>query len=406
MTGLQLKILFKNSKAYLTENKPITIQEKSLNQNVKNFESLAYWEIRVISYVEEENRLFCEVLSYNPGKSEFDSNQKKLADRLDKIENISFDKINTSGLLSTILKTNKNSNPRYLEYKPRVKNLLTEPIAQELPISHINETFYVPMKNVNFNLGYVSFEKKFHEYPKNIELKIKNQDIREEFDSIKNYFANVLKTKKIQVRVNIRIENYEITSLNVNSPEIDKINKQFIDEVKFDFVKSTVNKKETENGLFTMEEYFETFTNDDFELRTFYHSYEDFLEDLLKISNTKHYKHLRFLSSKHSHEIMKLRFIHKPFSFIFLIQGIEYYHFVWETLNTEEATYVWHISKEIDVLKTYLGKIEEIIKDIKINGKREYISSTKDEFNRIYHDYSDSINGFMKWKKELERIMI
>lgn len=404
MTGLELKILFKNSKAYLTENKSIKIQEDSLNQNVKKFESFAYWEIRVINYVEEENRLFCEVLSYNLGKSEFESNQKKLAYRLDQIENISFNKINTSGLLSTILKTNRNLKPIYKEHKSKVENLSTKSV-----INHINETFYMPIKRVNFNVGYVSFEKKFQEYPKSIELKIINHDIRKEFDSIKNYFSNVLNTKKIQVRVDIYIENNEILFLNINSPEIDKINKELIDEVKFDFIKSIVKKKnnlETENVLFTIEEYFETLTDDDFELKAFYPNDKVFLEYFLKVSNSKHYKHLRFLSSKHSHDIMKLRFIHNPFSFIFLLKGVEYYHFVWETLNTKEATYVWHISKKIDTLKTYLGKIEESIKVMKINGKLEYISNTEDKFNRICHDYSNSINGFIKWKEELEKILI
>ena len=130
-------------------------------------------------------------------------------------------------------------------------------------------------------------------------------------------------------------------------------------------------------------------------------------EDLLKISNKKHYKHLRFLSSKHSQDLMKLRFVLKPLSFIFLIEGDRNYHVVWETLDTEEATYVWHNNnKDINLLKPTLQKIEDIINLMKVQGKATYLSSTEDEFRRIYHDYSNDVNGFINWKEELEGILI
>jgi hypothetical protein len=35
---------------------------------------------------------------------------------------------------------------------------------------------------------------------------------------------------------------------------------------------------------------------------------------------------------------------------VFLLSGSYQYHLVWETLDTEEATYIWHIGKSIDEL--------------------------------------------------------
>ena len=46
-------------------------------------------------------------------------------------------------------------------------------------------------------------------------------------------------------------------------------------------------------------------------------------DDLLEIHQTKHYKHLRYLSAIHASGIMKLRFVLKPFSFIFLIHRLK-----------------------------------------------------------------------------------
>ena len=240
------------------------------------------------------------------------------------------------------------------------------------------------------------------------EITIPKYDIREEFDAVKNYFANILKTKKIEVKVYIEITDDEVSSIEAKSPEIEKINKNLIDNVKFEFVKDTIRKKiniDIDKSLFTMDEYFETFADEKFKANTFYKNDKELFEDLLSISNTKHYKHLRFLSSKHSHSIMKLRFVHKQFSFIFLIEGDRNYHIIWETLDTEEATYVWHISKDINILKTTLIKIEEIINVIKVQGKTAYISSTDDQFRRIYHDYSELVDGFIKWKGEIECIL-
>ena len=414
MKELELKILFKDNNAYLTLDKPLTFEQVSLSDipviaKMKGFKTPAYWTVKVINYSEFEKRIFCEIISYHVGDTNFNNYPKQLSDKLNDIEIVTFRSIDTYGLLKTL---NGGAGATFTPAKPvssdRQHYSQSEPIVKQPVKQSINETFFVPFKNVCFKLGGVSFDKKFKEYNQTIELTIPNYDIREEFDAVKNYFANVLKTKKIQVTANIEITDNEITSINVKSPEIDKIDKQIIDNVKFEFVKSTMKKKpniEIDKSLFTMDEYFDTFADEKFQSNTFYKNDKELFEDLLQISNTKHYKHLRFLSSKHSHEIMKLRFVHKPFSFIFLIQGDRNYHIIWETLDTEEATYVWHIDKDIKILKLTLQKIEDIINVIKVQGKTAYLNSADEPFRRIYHDYSELVDGFVKWKGELENIL-
>jgi len=412
MKGLELKILFKDNYAYLTLDKPLTFEQVGLSaipviNNMKGFKTPAYWTVKVINHSELEKRIFCEIISYHVGDTNFNNYSKQLLDKLNDIEVITFKSIDTYGLLKTL---NVRAGATFTPAKS-VFSDKQEPIVKQPVIQSINETFFVPLKDVRFKLGCVSFEKKFKEYKQTIELTIPNYDIREEFDAVKNYFANVLRTKKIQVTANIEITDNEITSKNAKSPEIDKIDKQIIDNVKFEFVKSTMKKKlnvEIDKSLFTMDEYFNTFADEKFQSNTFYKNEKELFEDLLQISNTKHYKHLRFLSSKHSHEIMKLRFVHKPFSFIFLIQGDRNYHIIWETLDTEEATYVWHIDKDIKdikVLKLTLQKIEDIINVIKVQGKTAYLNSADEPFRRVYHDYSELVDGFVKWKGELENIL-
>ena len=402
MKGQELKILFKQDKAYLTNDKSMTFEQVVMPDIAKKgFKSPAYWTIRVINYIENERKIFCEVLSYNLGETEFENNQKQFLNELNNVEVVTFRDINTGGLLRTL----NGSGSFYSSTEPFVYN--TEQIVRQSYKKTITKTFSVPFKSVRFILGGVSFDRKFNEYNKTVELTITNDDIREEYDAVKNYFANVLKTKKIQVTATIELSGHEVTSISAKSPEIDKINKDLIDEVKLELVKATKKKKiDIDKYLFTMDEYFTAFVDENFKSDIFYNNDKDFFDDLLKISNTKHYKHLRFLSSKHLHNKMKLRFIHKPFSFIFLIQGNRNYHIIWETLDTEEATYVWHIANNLNLHEQTLQIFENITNILKVQGKTAYINATEEQFTRIFHDYSELEEGFVKWKNKLENILI
>jgi hypothetical protein len=407
MVGQVFKIIFIQDKAYLTHDKSMTFKQLGLPDVAKSCKEPAFWTIKVIEYKAIERKIFCEIISYQKGQTDFESNQKIFADKLYYLNFVTFKSIDTAGLLKTLGGEPKVIKPvKYV----KVERVHVQPVEFVRQPFHktISETFYVPFKKVQFKLGCVSFYKNIKELENGIEFSISNHDILEEFDAIKNYFVNVLKTKRIEVSIRIEITDNKIVSVFAKSPEIDKIDKQLIDKVKFEFIKSTLKKRvdvDTDKSLFTMDEFFDNISDNEFNARIFYANEKELIDDLLSVTNTKHYAHLRFLSSKHSYEIMKLRFIQKPFSFIFLILGDSKFHLVWETLDTEEATYVWHIDKDLNSLRMTLRKIEATITSIKIHGKIAYISSTEDPFNRIYHDYSDPMGGFAKWKGELEYVL-
>jgi hypothetical protein len=432
MVGQELRILFQDDKAYLCRNKPLSFAQLGLPPIAKSFKAPASWSIQVLRITDSSTKLYCSIHAYHVGAASFKNDQLLLSEQLEAIENITFNSIDTAGLLKTLsgsvpftykphlFAPGKKKEEEQLPHTPPENDSLGQflPIQSPLPESkeklprerrrQIRETFQVAFKDITFKFGGVSFKKNIKGFPKAIEFLIYNEEIREEFDAVKNYFSNVLKTKKIDVSTTIQIINDEIQSIEVHSPQIELINKALIDNVKFEFVKKTTHKKtslEINKSLFTMDEYFEQFAENKFKSNTFFKNEEDLLNDLLEITQTKHYKHLRYLSSIHASHIMKLRFVHKPFSFIFLIEGNRNYHIIWETLDTREATYVWHVRKEIQELKRCLQKIEDIIHVIKVQGKTAYISSAEDPFRRIYHDYSEVIDGFIKWKGELESIL-
>jgi len=415
MTGQELIINFEDDKAYLTEDKVLTFRQLELPDVAKRFKSPAVWTIRVLKYYPTERRIFAEILSYKNGKLPFSYYQVSEHSDINNIDKITFRSIDTNGLLltlagnatsRTIIPTTERIPDR--EVRPQTYSQPPVQFKREPQIKTVKETFFIPLKDVRFKFGCVSFDKRVAQLNKTIEFTVVNDDIREEFDAVKNYFGNVLQAKKIQFDIEIQLTDGEITSIETKSPEISQIDKKLIESVKFEFVKSFTKPKidvEIDKSLFTMDEFFDTLTDEKVKANVFYDNENQLFDDLLQITDTKHYKHLRFLSSKHAHSILKLRFVIKPFSFIFLIEGENNYHIVWETLDTAEATYVWHEDKNLNKLKLTLKKIDDIINVIKVQGKTAYINTTEDNFRRIYHDYSELVDGFIKWKGELESVL-
>lgn len=409
MKGQELKIKFKDDLAFLTEEVALDFKQVDLPDSSAKFKAPAFWTIRVINYNENERRLFVEILDYQVGETEFPHNQIQLVDSLIEIEKVGFKSIDTTGLFKTqnSIQPIKVLPPKHeTVYRQETSKQPEIQIKREPVIQTYTEPFSVPIKNVTFLNGSVAFDKKIQDLKKTVEFQIPNDNIIEQYDAVKNYFASVLNTKKIQVVPTITIIDGEITSINATSLEIEKIDKSLIEEVKFEFV--NVARKKEQSGdkqIFTMDEYIETFAGEDFKEQQFFKDENDFFENLLEKSETKHYKHLRFLSSKQRQDLQKLRIVHKPFSFVFLLSSVDNFHFVWETLDTQEATYIWTYPNDTNRLKEFLTHTDKTINLILKERKIEYISRNEENFKRVFHDYTDIQNGFKNWKDSIEKIV-
>lgn len=130
------------------------------------------------------------------------------------------------------------------------------------------------------------------------------------------------------------------------------------------------------------------------------------LDDILKHKKIKHSQHLRFLANRHEGTLLKIRFVLSPFSFVFLLSGEQQFHIILETLDTEEATYLWHIAKN---KQTLMGKIMEIDKQLNMirnKGRQAFLETDPENFSRILHDYSDTKKGFIIWRDLLEEQIV
>ena len=184
------------------------------------------------------------------------------------------------------------------------------------------------------------------------------------------------------------------------SSDIENINKEIVESVKFQFLdKSFIRQiSSSKQNILT--------TNELTKNQNIYENAEVILENLMNRKQYKHSKHIQFLAEKHERNVMKLRFVLQPFSFVFLISGEKNYHIVLETLDTEEATYIWHTEKNKSVLIDTIKQIDNELNIIREKGRQVYLETNPQSFSKIVHDYSDSNKGFIIWKGQLEERLI
>ena len=218
-----------------------------------------------------------------------------------------------------------------------------------------------------------------------------------EFDVLKPYFAKSLKSKNIEIEVFAEVEKGELVAQSAYSEFIEKINKEFIESVKFSFVQRNINRRKPffpAKNILSINELQDN--------TSLYNSGEDLLNDFLKDQQAKHYRSLRYLASRHESTVLKIRFVLRPFAFLFLLSGEKQYHIIMETYNTEEATYIWHIEKNLPALKSALISIDQDLNIIKNKGRQYFLENEPQNFSKIIHDYLDDRKGFVCWKEQLE----
>lgn len=290
----------------------------------------------------------------------------------------------------------------YYRQITRQANLFDEPteFVSEKQSLVIEKQIKIAIEDLDFRYGNVGFEYNDKESDQRLDFEIENEELRLEFEVLKPYFIKVLKSKTVRINICAEIENGVILSQLATSTDIENINKEIIESVKFQFLNKNFISQipSSKQNIITIDELYKK--------QTIYSDTENILEDLLKGKQYKHSRHIRFLAEKHEKSIMKLRFVLQPFSFVFLLAGEQNYHIILETLDTEEATYIWHTDKNKSILINTIKQIDEELNIIREKGRQVYLETNPQNFSRILHDYSDINKGFIIWKGLLEEQLL
>jgi len=293
-------------------------------------------------------------------------------------------------------------NTYYRQFEKQ-KTLFDEPEDQidiRKEFNEIKKCIRIDFSQLEFRYGSIAFPFVIKETGEQLEFEIENYHIRPEFEVLKSYFAKQLGLKKVSVDIYAEFENHRLVSQMASSEDLDKINSDIIESVKFKFISKMIQGKlndtpKTENFLSL--DKLQTGSN-------LYSTEEELLESMLKNKNVKHYKQLIYLVKNHKTSVLKIRFALHPFSFLFLLEGRNQFHIVLETYDTEEATYIWHINKQ--QLKSSLLKIDRDLNIIRNKGRQLFLKNQPENFSKIIHDYSDDRNGFVLWKFNIEERLI
>lgn len=295
----------------------------------------------------------------------------------------------------------RNTYYRKIDKQATLFDEPTEEIVDSKDIIIIEKEIKIPIEEIEFRYGSIAFKHLIEETKSELEFEIENLEVRPEFGVLKPYFAKALKSKNIKVCIHAEFENSKLVSQLATSSDIEKINREVIEGVKFKFITKEFfgHKQITEANLLTVT----ALQNGKQEL---YSDGQDLLDDILKNKEFKHSQQLRFLATKHEGTHLKIRFVLSPFSFVFLLSGEQQFHVILETLDTEEATYLWHTDKNKQALISKVKKIDQQLDIIRNKGRQVFLETNPENFSRILHDYSDKKKGFIIWKDLLEEQIV
>lgn len=263
----------------------------------------------------------------------------------------------------------------------------------------IDEKIKIAFENLEFRYGSIAFKHEISEMKTKFEFDIENLEMRPEFEVLKAYFSKTLKIKNINVTIHAEFEDGKLITQLALSNDLKKITKELIESVKFKFITKTFLGKSNAIGKENLLDINQLQNENNSKL---YGSGDELLNDFLQNQNYKHQKHLHYLADHHERTILKIRFVLNPFSFVFLLAGKTGFHIVLETLNTEEATYIWHFDNDKQSIPDKLKQIDNYINSIKNDGRQSFIENPPDNFSRILHDYSVDRKGFVIWKNLIE----
>ncbi len=299
----------------------------------------------------------------------------------------------------------RNTYYRKLE---KQASLFDEPEPDNLPSENtlsIEEPISLSIDDLEFRYGTIAFRYMVAQVNQELEFEIENDQIRPEFDVLKPYFSKILKKKDVNILIQAEFQGKTLVAQLATSSDLEKINKEIIEIARFRFVSRFIlggNPNKSKQNLLDINQ----IQSQEETKSSLYKTGEELLEDLLKNKKVIHYRQLRYLAEKHESDILKLRFVLNPFSFVFLLSGVEQYHLVMETLDTKEATYVWHIEKDKQELWKQLQVIDRQLNIIRNDGRQTFLESQPENFSRVVHDYSDERKGFVIWRDLLEERLI
>lgn len=130
----------------------------------------------------------------------------------------------------------RNTYYRRIDKQATLFDEPTEEIVDSKKIITVEKEIKIPIEELEFRYGSVSFKHLIQETKAELEFEIENLEVRPEFGVLKPYFAKALKSNNIKVDIHAEFENSKLISQLATSADIEKINREVIQGIKFNFI--------------------------------------------------------------------------------------------------------------------------------------------------------------------------
>ncbi|MEM9546562.1 MAG: hypothetical protein AAGA77_11355 [Bacteroidota bacterium] len=375
-----------------------------------NMRKEIYWEVEMLSFDKSNYSLQVRILDYDMKYEEeqFITQKPKY-----QIRRLMFHDLIWTHLEKHLSKYKKSAFNEIVTFTFE-KEIVTHESQATKPNNEPYELLKIDMKyplmKTTFKMGYVELEKKIRALDQTVKIQLYNDHIIPEFDYVKPFFKKVLGKKTIDVKGSILLKINGEPVVKCHSNAIASINESFISSVKRLKLRNAIFDPKVvpvDKSLFTPEEYFEE-TSENLG-NALNRNDKDIFDELMELDDIRNKRELMYLSGKLQSAQSRLKFTLSPtFGFLFHIPGEEMDHFVWELLDSH-ATYIWSIEKYELNLEVKYKLLEREINFIRDNGRRLYLQHTHESefvFNKIKHSGSGFVDGFVKWKSQLNEMMI
>lgn len=383
-------------KLWFNETLSLSLDKTNLPFNYFKFSTRPiYWLLEMKSYDKDEKKLSVIVLDFKATKIEDWIIQQPKADVL----RLNFLHLDWGAFCQCLS-----------YYQADAKELL--PHDQRLQsasnIKYHDYQVTVPISKLKIGFGKVTFVKKFKWSPQEVTVEIVQPIMVPELDLVKSYFVKVLGKRTIDVDLNLKIVDGNVTVNKAASPDLMKIDNAaiyVIKSYKIEDFKHTLKGSFKNQILIDLQEEdsHDSFGNIDVFER-------DILFHVLEGEDIKNKAQLSFLADILLDNQKLLLTLEPQFGFVFVINGREMVHCVWELVDSH-ATYVWSFNTR-SFGDAQLKALEQQFLLLAQHGRSHYrnnVVNTPDLFfNVVQHKRSDDpiIDHFGKWRIELEKYFV
>lgn len=401
---------FINGKVFYDQANSIPMLSTNISALFSNFKKNTFWKIKILNFSKDEHKIYAEILNYNSSYKEFDSQSLYPYP----VSIIIFNHIDTDHLLRCTISQPKNKEPNLRQLiskidKPSVFHVEKIIFKKEI----VKLDIKVPIVNLSYHDGYVTFQTTIDEKYPQITIRVDNYIIRKEFGSISNYLSKALSKQYalfevlFEKEVDQRGTLHSVRVEKATSKDIERIDSSIIEDVKCEFLVEAILdgkvKIKDSHKPKTPEEFIDDLlgrANGENSPST-----EVIMERAFQFKNPKHHLHLKYLASKHKEKVFKLRFSILPFAFLFLVEGNQKFFFVLETFHEELATYIWECEKSKEAMKGRFAEIEQLMVAFEETNRQKYLETEAKGFRRIYHKYTNEVDGFNRWRDDFEKVL-